>query len=255
MFVQAENIEHQRSALLPLCEGNPPVTGGFLSHRDNNAENVSIWWRHNHCKSFFVCIHQCVVTKLTVLVCIITAPSLIWTLRYLAADCLIPWLSLMSLDGSGTSFWGQFALLLFHMSVLASRFTGHSTPYFADNSGKETINFVHYCPFARGVKHSCLISIYDTLFIQRDPVVSSQIAKFIGPTCGPPWPCRPQMGPMLAPWTLLSGEPVLDRKRSAVSNLNKKGVVCRYKYRLKTESRNGKSWWYFLRNKVVFQFP
>ena len=29
-----------------LCEGKPPVTGGFLSQRDSNAENVSIWWRH-----------------------------------------------------------------------------------------------------------------------------------------------------------------------------------------------------------------
>ena len=27
----------------------------------------------------------------------------------------------------------------------------------------------------------------------------------MGPTWGPPWSCRPQMGPMLAPWTLLSG--------------------------------------------------
>ena len=33
----------------------------------------------------------------------------------------------------------------------------------------------------------------------------TQIAKFIGPTLGPPWFCRPQMGPMLSPWTLLSG--------------------------------------------------
>ena len=34
---------------------------------------------------------------------------------------------------------------------------------------------------------------------------ASQIAKFMGPTWGPPGSCRPQMGPMLAPWTLLSG--------------------------------------------------
>ena len=32
-----------------------------------------------------------------------------------------------------------------------------------------------------------------------------QIAKFMGPTWGPPGSCRPQMCPMLAPWTLLSG--------------------------------------------------
>ena len=33
----------------------------------------------------------------------------------------------------------------------------------------------------------------------------TQITKFMGPTWDPPGFCRPQMGPMLAPWTLLSG--------------------------------------------------
>ena len=33
----------------------------------------------------------------------------------------------------------------------------------------------------------------------------SQIAKFMGPAWGPPGSCRPQMCPMLTPWTLLSG--------------------------------------------------
>ena len=32
-----------------------------------------------------------------------------------------------------------------------------------------------------------------------------QIAKFMEPTWGPPGSCRPQMSPMLGPWTLLSG--------------------------------------------------
>ena len=32
-----------------------------------------------------------------------------------------------------------------------------------------------------------------------------QIARFMWPTWGPPGPCRPQVGPALAPWTLLSG--------------------------------------------------
>ena len=35
--------------------------------------------------------------------------------------------------------------------------------------------------------------------------VTSQIAKFMGPTWGQHGSCRPQMGPMLAPWILLSG--------------------------------------------------
>ena len=33
----------------------------------------------------------------------------------------------------------------------------------------------------------------------------TQIAKFMGPTLGPPGSCWPQMGPMLVSWTLLSG--------------------------------------------------
>ena len=34
---------------------------------------------------------------------------------------------------------------------------------------------------------------------------ATQITKFMGPAWGPPGSCRPQMGPMLAPWTLLTG--------------------------------------------------
>ena len=33
----------------------------------------------------------------------------------------------------------------------------------------------------------------------------TQITKFMGQTWGPPGSYRPQMGPMLAPWTLISG--------------------------------------------------
>ena len=29
-----------------LCAGNSPLTGEFPSQRASNAENVSIWWRH-----------------------------------------------------------------------------------------------------------------------------------------------------------------------------------------------------------------
>ena len=35
--------------------------------------------------------------------------------------------------------------------------------------------------------------------------VWSQIAKFMGPTWAPPGSCWPQMGPISAPWSLLSG--------------------------------------------------
>ena len=36
-------------------------------------------------------------------------------------------------------------------------------------------------------------------------MTESQIARFMWPTWGPPGSCRPQVGPMLAPWALLSG--------------------------------------------------
>ena len=35
--------------------------------------------------------------------------------------------------------------------------------------------------------------------------IPPQIARFTWPTWGPPGSCRPQVSPMLAPWTLLSG--------------------------------------------------
>ena len=41
----------------------------------------------------------------------------------------------------------------------------------------------------------------------------SQIAKFMGPTWGPPGSYRPQMGPILAPWTLLSGLSMLTSRK------------------------------------------
>ena len=35
--------------------------------------------------------------------------------------------------------------------------------------------------------------------------ITTQIARFMWPTLGPPGSCRPQVGSMLAPWTLISG--------------------------------------------------
>ena len=50
--------KHQSSALLALCEGNPPVTGGFPTQRASNAENVSIWWRHHELGFIFYLLPQ-----------------------------------------------------------------------------------------------------------------------------------------------------------------------------------------------------
>ena len=46
-FIQANSDKkHKTSALLPLGDGNPPVTGGFLSQRVSNAESDTMSWRH-----------------------------------------------------------------------------------------------------------------------------------------------------------------------------------------------------------------
>ena len=42
----ADQRKHQSSAALAFA-GNSPVTGEFPSQMASNAENVSIWWRHD----------------------------------------------------------------------------------------------------------------------------------------------------------------------------------------------------------------
>ena len=37
-------------------------------------------------------------------------------------------------------------------------------------------------------------------------ISASQVENFMGPTWGPPGPCRPQVGPISASWTLLLGD-------------------------------------------------
>ena len=47
IYSGADQRKHQSSASLALCAGNSPVTGEFPAQRASNAENVSIWWRHD----------------------------------------------------------------------------------------------------------------------------------------------------------------------------------------------------------------
>ena len=54
-------------------------------------------------------------------------------------------------------------------------------------------------PWQQCYHDACLISEWS------DKSEPTQIAKFMGPTWDPPGSCQPQMGPMLAPWTLISG--------------------------------------------------
>ena len=43
-----------------LCEGNSPLTGEFTAPRANNAEHVSIWWRH-HAACTVISLKECLV--------------------------------------------------------------------------------------------------------------------------------------------------------------------------------------------------
>ena len=52
-----------------LCEENSPVTGEVPAQRANNAENVSIWWRHH----VLLCLCQC-VTSQCVCLCLCLCP-------------------------------------------------------------------------------------------------------------------------------------------------------------------------------------
>ena len=51
----------------------------------------------------------------------------------------------------------------------------------------------------------CIMWMDKNLHITPPPPPPPQIARLMGPTWGPPGSCWSQMGPMLAPWTLLSG--------------------------------------------------
>ena len=58
-----------------------------------------------------------------------------------------------------------------------------------------------FWPFALSEEYKLIMSSQD--FDAKSK--HSQIAKFLGPTWGPHGSCRPQVGPILAPWILLSG--------------------------------------------------
>ena len=70
----------------------------------------------------------------------------------------------------------------------------------------------NYCPDTLSSWSSHFKSFEDRVIVNE---IYTQIAKFMGPTWDPPGSCRPQMGPILATWTLLSGQ-ILNSKWVAV---------------------------------------
>ena len=70
--------------------------------------------------------------------------------------------------------------------------------YFVDECNRLVARYVP-------VNLTSVVPGYVYIDVTDIPQAIPQIAKFMGPTWGPSGSCRPQMGPMLAPWTLLSG--------------------------------------------------
>ena len=45
-FIQSQIQKNSKFCLTDFCVGNSQVTGEFPAQKASNAENVSIWWRH-----------------------------------------------------------------------------------------------------------------------------------------------------------------------------------------------------------------
>ena len=67
--------------------------------------------------------------------------------------------------------------------------------------------FCELCSFALAIHNKTWGQsvAFRILWVGSVMPIYAQIARFMGPTWGPPGSCQPQMAPMLAPWTLLSG--------------------------------------------------
>ena len=66
-------------------------------------------------------------------------------------------------------------------------------------------NMISLCPMH--FNHVSLVNYLQSHFsiwkVTMDSNETAQIANLMGPTWGPPGSCRPQIDPMLVPWTLL----------------------------------------------------
>ena len=72
-------------------------------------------------------------------------------------------------------------------------------------------------------------------------IMTVQIAKFMGPTWGPAGSCRPQMDPMLAPWTLLLGRirwSLPSMGKSCFVKLTYKGIPSKIIYNFRAQIIN-----------------
>ena len=106
-------------------------------------------------------------------------------LRSVSLKCLLRrfWLSLFILYGMVVVKFKHVVSSDYHCNLIGPL-------------GISLVNFID----SLGYMRSASVGDWNTVSLSY-----TQIAKFMGPRLGSPGSCRPQMGPMLAPWNLLWG--------------------------------------------------
>ena len=110
--------KHQSYALLTLCDGNPPVTGGFPSQRISHTESDFMSWRH-HSICFIYCMSVAPEQAPSVDG---TSPLKQWQLKLAGS-----WVRQISEQASSRQAEVEktaVSLQWHHMSDMASRITG-----------------------------------------------------------------------------------------------------------------------------------
>ena len=103
--------------------------------------------------------------------------------------------------------WSGWLFICSYEYFVVSAYTVH---YFLHNKGYYSRQYLHLdCDHqtAAGMGQIHVLLMLFLKFIDNN--ITSLIARFMGPTWCPSGAGRTQVGPMLAPWTLLSGIPSL----------------------------------------------
>ena len=203
------------SALVAFCTGNSPVTGEFPAQRTvtqsfdvffdlrpNKRLSKQWWggrfetplrplWRHSN-----VCSNTQYI------------PSIIHTVQALLCyGCYQP---ILPYPSAIFPRWDRGPFCIHGLTSIPARMNSY-IHYKVWDAGWEWItNFSlqftgHVMTSIPGIKLIHISKEGPCAFSSSGYTQTSQITKFIGPTWGSPGSCRPQMGPMLSPWTLLSG--------------------------------------------------
>ena len=188
-----------------LFAGNSPVTGAFPAQRASNAENVSIWWRHHDTDETVSRSHDRLIwiTREVIILSNRHRDS-VKTDKNIGIDKFINFLNkCQEVYVRDDLDWEVF----------------HVASYFNTLAMFPVVVYIivlncwkHLLNMADRIR-AC-VSHVDYLPIRILNKITPLIARFMEPTWGPLGADRTQVGPMLAPWTLLSGTVLLSLRLS-----------------------------------------